>query len=424
MTEIQMPRLSDTMEEGVIASWKKQVGESIERGEVVAEIETDKAIMELEAFDAGVLEKLLVEEGRTVPIGTPIAVVGDGSGAAAEAASAPAQPASEPAEPAAAETAPAETAAAEPAPAEQPAPATGSKPKASPLAKAVAKERGVDLSAVTGTGPGGRIIRADIEAAASAAPASAPAPAPAPAAEQPAAQPAPAVDEDVEEVPLSNVRKVTARRLTESKQQAPHFYLTSAIDVTELMSFRANLNDRLQAAGGPKVSLNDLVVKAVATALRANPAVNVSFGGDKLVKHKRVHLGVAVAIEDGLVVPVLKDADRKSVSELAAEGREKAGRAREGKLKPDEMSGGTFTISNLGMFGIEQFSAVINPPEAAILAVGAAKDELQLVDGEVVARKILRVTLSADHRAIDGAVGAAFLQQFTSLLEDPIRIIA
>ena len=422
MTEIQMPRLSDTMEEGVIASWKKQVGESIERGEVVAEIETDKAIMELEAFDAGVLEKLLVEEGRTVPIGTPIAVVGDGSGAAAEAASAPAQPASEPAEPAAAETAPAETAAAEPAPAEQPAPATGSKPKASPLAKAVAKERGVDLSAVTGTGPGGRIIRADIEAAASAAPASAPAPAP--AAEQPAAQPAPAVDEDVEEVPLSNVRKVTARRLTESKQQAPHFYLTSAIDVTELMSFRANLNDRLQAAGGPKVSLNDLVVKAVATALRANPAVNVSFGGDKLVKHKRVHLGVAVAIEDGLVVPVLKDADRKSVSELATEGREKAGRAREGKLKPDEMSGGTFTISNLGMFGIEQFSAVINPPEAAILAVGAAKDELQLVDGEVVARKILRVTLSADHRAIDGAVGAAFLQQFTSLLEDPIRIIA
>lgn len=386
MTEIQMPRLSDTMEEGVIASWKKQVGESIERGEVVAEIETDKAIMELEAFDAGVLEKLLVEEGRTVPIGTPIAVVGDGSGAAAEAASAPAQPASEPAEPAAAETAPAETAAAEPAPAEQPAPATGSKPKASPLAKAVAKERGVDLSAVTGTGPGGRIIRADIEAAASAAPASAPAPAPAPAAEQPAAQPAPAVDEDVEEVPLSNVRKVTARRLTESKQQAPHFYLTSAIDVTELMSFRANLNDRLQAAGGPKVSLNDLVVKAVATALRANPAVNVSFGGDKLVKHKRVHLGVAVAIEDGLVVPVLKDADRKSVSELAAEGREKAGRAREGKLKPDEMSGGTFTISNLGMFGIEQFSAVINPPEAAILAVGAAKDELQLVDGEVVAQ--------------------------------------
>ena len=178
---------------------------------------------------------------------------------------------------------------------------------------------------------------------------------------------------------------------------------------------------RAAAAVGEAAELDG---PAVATALRANPAVNVSFGGDKLVKHKRVHLGVAVAIEDGLVVPVLKDADRKSVSELAAEGREKAGRAREGKLKPDEMSGGTFTISNLGMFGIEQFSAVINPPEAAILAVGAAKDELQLVDGEVVARKILRVTLSADHRAIDGAVGAAFLQQFTSLLEDPIRIIA
>ncbi|WP_243793519.1 dihydrolipoamide acetyltransferase family protein [Saccharopolyspora gloriosae] len=415
MTEIQMPRLSDTMEEGVIAAWRKKVGDSIERGEVVADIETDKAIMELEAFDDGVLEQLLVEEGQTVPIGTPIALVGDGSGSAAQSAPA-AAPAAKP------EPAPEAEPAAAPAPTNGNAVAEGAKPKASPLAKAVAKDLGVDLGSVEGTGPGGRIIRADIEAAASSAPAPA-----APAAQAPAA-PAPvpqvATPADAEEVPLSNIRKVTAKRLTESKQQAPHFYLTSAIDVTELVEFRAKLNERLQAAGGPKVSINDLVVKAVATALRANPAVNVSFGGDKLIKHKRINLGVAVAIEDGLIVPVIPDADRKSVSEIAAEGREKAGRAREGKLKLDEMSGGTFTISNLGMFGIEQFSAVINPPEAGILAVGAAKDELQLRDGEVVARKILRVTLSADHRAIDGAVGAALLQQFTALLEDPLRIIA
>lgn len=419
MTEIQMPRLSDTMEEGVISTWRKKVGDQVSRGEVIAEIETDKALMELEAYDDGVLEKILVEEGATVPIGTPIGVLGDGSGAAAEAAPAPAL-AAPAAEPAPAAEAPADTPAPAPAPAAAPAaPAEqGSKPKASPLAKAVAKEKGVDLAAVQGTGPGGRIIRADIEAAASAAPSAPAAPAAAPAA------PVVAASEDVEEVPLSKIQKVSAKRLTESKQQAPHFYLTSAIDVTELMAFRGTLNERLAAAGGPKVSVNDLVVKAVATALRANPSVNVSFGGDKLLKHKRINLGVAVAIEGGLVVPVVKDADRKSVSEIATESRELAGRAREGKLKLDEMSGGTFSISNLGMFGIEQFSAVINPPEAAILAVGAARDEVQVRDGEFVARKILRVTLSADHRAVDGAVGAAFLQQFTALLEDPIRIIA
>ncbi|MER7015884.1 pyruvate dehydrogenase complex dihydrolipoamide acetyltransferase [Saccharopolyspora sp. NPDC000359] len=422
MTEIHMPRLSDTMEEGVISTWRKKAGDQISRGDVVAEIETDKALMELEAYDDGVLEKILVDEGATVPIGTPIAILGDGSGAAAEAASAPAPAAKAPAAEAPATDAPAP--AAEPASAPAAAPAApaepGSKPKASPLAKAVAKEKGVDLATVQGTGPGGRIIRADIEAAAAAAPS-------APAAESAAAPsaPAPAVaSEDVEEIPLNKIQKVSAKRLTESKQQAPHFYLTSAIDVTELLEFRGTLNERLQSAGGPKVSVNDLIVKAVATALRANPSVNVSFGGDKLLRHKRINLGIAVAIEGGLVVPVVKDADRKSVSEIAAESRELAGRAREGKLKLDEMSGGTFSISNLGMFGIEQFSAVINPPEAAILAVGAARDEVQVRDGEFVARKILRATLSADHRAVDGAVGAAFLQQLTSLLEDPLRIIA
>ncbi|QGK72329.1 dihydrolipoamide acetyltransferase [Allosaccharopolyspora coralli] len=420
-----MPRLSDTMEEGVLAGWRKQVGDQVQRGEIVAEIETDKALMELEAYDDGVLEKVLVGEGETVPIGTPIALLGDGSGATAE-ATAPAPAAAEKPEP---EPAPAVDAATDSAatpavngPEENGS--VGTKPKASPLAKAIAREHGLELAAIAGTGPGGRIIRADIDAELAKEPQPEPQSRPQPAVEASASAPSPVADEDVEEIPLSKIRKVTAKRLTESKQQAPHFYLTSAIDVTELIEFRGNLNERLQAADGPKVSVNDLVVKACATALRANPSVNVSFAGDKLLQHKRIHLGVAVALDDGLVVPVIPDADRKSVSEIATEGREKAGRAREGKLKLDEMNGSTFSVSNLGMFGIEEFSAVINPPEAAILAVGATREEIQHRDGEFVVRKIMRVTLSADHRAVDGAVGAVFLQQLTGLLEDPIRIIA
>ena len=438
MTDIQMPRLSDTMEEGVISAWRKAVGEPIHRGDVVADIETDKAIMELEAYDDGVLEKVLIGEGETVPIGTPIGVLGDGSGSAAAASGGQAAetPSAEPrpseaqaaSEPSAAEA----TGSAETAGGAETAASGGQKPKASPLAKAVAKDLGVDLADVVGSGPGGRIIRVDIEAAAEAQssgeaqsgaqPQAQPTePAPAPSA---GTEVAGSARDDVEEIPLSGIRKVTAKRLTESKQQAPHFYLTSAVDVTDLVGFRADLNERLQAAGGPKVSVNDLVVKAVATALRANPSLNVSFDGDKLLRHKRIHLGIAVAIDSGLVVPVLTDADRKSVSEIAAEGREKAERARDGKLKPDEMSGSTFSLSNLGMFGVEQFSAVINPPEAGILAIGAVQDEVKVRDGEFTARKIMRTTLSADHRAVDGAVGAAFLQQLTALLEDPIRIIA
>ena len=447
MTDIQMPRLSDTMEEGVIARWHKAAGDPVGRGDVLAEIETDKAVMELEAFDEGVLEEVLVGEGEKTPIGTPIAVLGDGTGsggsegaggsAAADASPEPAAPVAEaPAEgraPASPEPEPAAQRETEPA-GREPA----GRPRASPLARAVARDAGVDLTAVEGSGPGGRIIRADVEAAAEAqqtqasrqaqsASAQSGAAQQSPVAQSAAAEPGPAVSptsEDVEEVPLSSIRKVAARRMTESKQQAPHFYLTSAVDVTDLVSFRTDLNGRLQAAGGPKVSVNDLVVKAVATALRANPSLNVTFAGDKVLRHKRINLGVAVALDEGLVVPVIPDTDRKSVSEIAAEGREKAGRAREGRLRPDEMSGGTFSISNLGMFGIEQFSAVINPPEAGILAVGAAEDEVRVRDGEFAVRTIMRITLSADHRAVDGAVGAVFLQQLTALLEDPIRIIA
>ncbi|ASR39292.1 dihydrolipoamide acetyltransferase [Prauserella marina] len=395
-----MPRLSDTMEDGVIVAWHKQVGDQVGKGEVLAEIETDKAIMELESYDEGILERVLVAEGERVAIGTPIGIVGDGTGSAS--------PAPVPA-PAAVAATPLVAGAAAVVP-------DGERgPKSSPLARKVARELGVELAGVAGTGPGGRIIRRDVESAAREA-ADTPAPASAVSTVE--------AGEDTELVPLSSMRRVAAKRLTESKQQAPHFYLTSAIDVTELLAFRGTVNATLAGAGGPKVSVNDLIVKAVAVALRENPDVNVSFAGDDLARHKRINLGIAVAVPDGLVVPVVPDADRKSVSEIAAEAREKGERAREGKLKAAEMSGGTFTISNLGMFGIEQFAAVINPPEAAILAVGAAAEEVKVVEGEFVARKILRVTLSADHRAVDGATGARFLSTLTGLLEAPLRILA
>ncbi|WP_396917442.1 dihydrolipoamide acetyltransferase family protein [Mycolicibacterium sp.] len=393
MPEITMPRLSDTMEDGVIIAWHKNIGDRVEPGEVLAEIETDKAIMELEAYDAGILEHMLAGEGDRVPIGVPIAIIGDGSGTSAVPQAAPA---------AAPNPAPA---APTPAPA---APAVRSdRPKASPLARKVAEANGVDLATVTGSGPGGRIIRKDVEHL--------------PPAESPAG-PTP-VEGDFDAVPLTTLQRVAAKRLTESKQNAPHFYLTAAVDVTDLLGFRKTVNDSLEAGGGPKVSVNDFIVRAVASALRGNPGVNVSFGGDTLLRHHGVHIGVAVAVDAGLVVPVVRDADRKSVSQIACETKEMAGRARIGKLRADEMTGGTFTISNLGMYGIEQFAAVINPPEAAILAVGAATDELRLVDGEVAARKILRLTLSADHRAIDGATGAVFLRDLTALLEHPLRIV-
>lgn len=392
MPEITMPRLSDTMEDGVIIAWHKKIGDRVERGEILAEIETDKAIMELESYDDGILEQMLAEEGDRVPIGLPIAIIGDGSGTAAALQAEP--PEAAPAVP----------------PAPKPAtPAWGGRPKASPLARKVAAEQGVGLATVNGSGPGGRIIRKDVEAACSV--------------ESPGVSIAPNTG-DFDELPMTTLQQIAAKRLTESKRNAPHFYLTAAVDVTELLAVRRTVNESLQAADGPKVSVNDFLVRAVASALRANPGVNVSFGGDTLLRHRGVHIGIAVAVEAGLVVPVIRDADRKTVSRIATETREKTGRARIGKLRPDEMTGGTFTISNLGMFGMEQFAAVVNPPEAAILAVGAATNELRLNDGEVVNRSIIRLTLSADHRAIDGATGAVFLRDLTGLLENPLRILA
>ncbi|QKG20948.1 dihydrolipoamide acetyltransferase family protein [Actinomadura verrucosospora] len=444
MTEILMPRLSDTMEEGVISSWQKQPGDEVAVGDVLVDIETDKAVMEYEAYEAGVLEKILVGEGETAAIGAPIAVVVPAGGARPEAAApeqAPEQAAAAPAPAPAAEQEPAaapapqaepEPAAASPAPAAAPAPAerrTGrSRPPSSPLARRLARDHGLDLASLSGSGPGGRIVRADIEAAirdgaqpaapAAAAPApAAPAQAPAPAAAKPQA----AEDPDVEAVPLNRFRKVAARRLTESKQNAPHFYLNREVDAEALLAFRATLNEALAPA---KVSVNDLVVKAVATALREHPEVNVSYTEENLLFHKRVHVGVAVAVADGLVVPVVKDADRKSVSQIGAETRELAGKARDGKLSVREMSGGTFSVSNLGMFGVDSFSAVINPPEAAILAVGAVRDEPVVRDGQVVPGKRMAVTLSVDHRACDGATAAKFLARLAELLRNPLLIVA
>lgn len=489
MPEITMPRLSDTMEEGVVSAWMKQVGDTVTRGEVLAEIETDKALMELEAYEDGVLERIIAEPGARIPIGEPIAIVGDGSGAGSGGAAGSGE---SPVSSAVAGTSavrdasvtagaqsagvPVDSAVAAGVSEAQP----GERKKSSPLARKIARELGVDLAVVVGTGPGGRITRQDVEAAHRAAPVAAAASgsgvtvpvasgpggaAPAgttsaasvqgelasgasasaatapgvagsgvaaagvagsgrtaPAGQAAAAQYIPASG-DYEEIPLTTIQRVSATRLTESKQQAPHIYLTSAIDVTDLLAFRVQINETLAAAGEGKVSVNDLLVKAVATTLRKNPSVNVSFAGDKLLRHNGIHLGIAVATPAGLLVPVIRDADRKSVSEIAAEGRDKAVRSRDRKLRADEMSGGTFTISNLGMFGIEQFTAVINPPESAILAVGAAADELRLENSEIIVRKILRVTLSADHRAIDGAVAAQFLADLKGLLEQPLRIV-
>lgn len=440
MSEILMPRLSDTMEEGVVSSWHKKPGDKVSAGDALVDIETDKALMEYEAYEDGVLGEILVPEGGSATIGTPIAVMlPDGAAPSPATQATPATKAAEaPAAPRVNGNAAAEPSGRAPA-----APATGngrSRPPSSPLARRIARENGVDLTTLTGSGPGGRIIRADVEAAVldaavTSTAATPPVPRPvaqataqpsAPAVPQPAGRPGDPVraqepDPDTERVPLSRIRRVTARRLAESMRTAPHFYLTRVVDVEELLAFRATLNTALAPA---KVSVNDLIVKACATALRANPVLNVSFTEEHMLVHKRVHVGVAVALDEGLVVPVIRDADRKSVSQIGAETRELAGRAREQRLTPQEMSGGTFTVSNLGMFGVDAFTAVINPPEAAILAVGATRKEVVFRDGEVVPRDRMTLTLSVDHRACDGATGAVFLGQLADLLEHPLRIVA
>lgn len=447
MPDVFMPRLSDTMEEGTIAQWLVAEGSTVERGAIIAEIETDKAVMDLEAYDGGVLQKIVVQAGQTVPIGEVIAVIGDGSavGAPAEAGPAMTGAADIAANDAATDAAPdalstaaasaatelgaesggAAEAVTEPAAAPvEPASVAGGQPKSSPVVRSLARTHGIDLSTVIGTGPGGRIIRVDVESLipAGGAPAVSAGAASSAAAVVAAKSAAPvsATGEDTR-IPLSTIRKVTAKRLSEAAL-VPAFQLTTVLDATELGALRKQINANL-ADSAIKISVTDLLIKAAAVTLRAHPEVNASFDGDAIIRRGNVNVGVAVALEDGLIVPVIHDADVKSLSQISAEAKELAGKARAGKLKPAEFSGGTFTISNLGMFGIDAFTAVLNPPEAAILAVGSTVDEPTVVDGEMVVRARSRLTLTVDHRVLDGAMGAAFLRDLTNLLANPLRML-
>lgn len=475
-----LPKLSPTMEEGVLLRWVKKEGDKVSPGDLVAEVETDKANMDFNIEDEGTLLKLLVKEGQTVKLGAPVAIIGKageditallaqaaggGAAAAAPASAATAQPAPRPAPaPAPAPTAAAPAAAkpSTPVAAKKTSAAPTGKLLASPLAKSLAIELGVDLRAISGTGPGGRIVERDVRAAAGqvggqatadnasgvvtapldhtdstsvtgsvspnfsqpidvsfSGPVAVPTSAPG-AASNALAMRRTADDAalgDFTDVPASNMRKRIATRLTEAKNQAPHFYLMRQFDAAPLLAFRARLNDLL--AGKGKISVNDLIIKAVALSLRRVPGCNASWTGDAIRHYHRVHVGVAVAIEDGLVTPVIRDTDLKGIGSIASEVADLAERARTKHLKGHEITGSTFTVSNLGMYGIERFTAIINPPEAGILAVGTIVDTPVVKDGQVVAGKRMTLTMSCDHRVIDGALGAEFLAALVSLLEKP-----
>jgi pyruvate dehydrogenase E2 component (dihydrolipoamide acetyltransferase) len=429
MPELLMPKMGDAMEEGTIRRWLKNEGDRIEEEESIAEIDTEKATIEIPATDAGVLTRILVKEGQTVAVGTPIAEVNGKGGSptpakpAAEAAPGPRNGAKADREEAPGAEAPApptpeaDLSQREAAPTNAQAPAAPrpsgtDRVKASPLARKVAEERGVDLQNVRGTGPGGRIIEADVEEALrTGVPGAAPTgrPGPTPAAPMPGT-----------ERPMSPIRKVIARRLTESKQTIPHFYLTIDVDMRAAARIRSEYN--AGAAEERKVSFNDLVVRACALALEKFPAVNSRLEGEVIKTPHTINVGVAVSLEEGLIVPVVRDANRKSISTLGREIRELAERARKGGLKPDEYAGGTFTISNLGMYDIVQFQAVINPPEAAILAVGAIRDTPVVEEDRIVPGKQMYLTISVDHRIVDGSVAAEFLQEVKRLLQAPLAL--
>lgn len=429
---VRMPKMSDTMTEGTIAAWLKKVGDKVKSGDVLAEVETDKATMELENYEDGTLLYTGPKEGEAVAVDGVLAIIGEegadiqallngGTGAPASAAEAPAEAA---------------------APAAAPAPAAALQAEstgrllASPLAKSIAKDKGVDLRQVKGSGENGRIVARDLQNAQPQA-AAAPAPAAAPAQvqseylqaalpEQPAAKPAatpapaPAAAEGTyTDTPVSQMRKVIAKRLSESLFTAPHFYLTMEILMDKAMETRVKLNELSPV----KLSFNDMVIKASAVALKQHPAINSSWLGDKIRQNKVVNIGVAVAVDEGLLVPVIRNADGKGMSQIATEVKELAGKAKTKKLQPAEWEGSTFTISNLGMFGIDEFTAIINEPNACILAVGGIKQTAVVKNGELAIGNIMKVTLSCDHRVVDGATGAAFLQTLKGLLEDPMRML-
>lgn len=445
---IEMPKLSDTMTEGTLIKWHKQVGDSVEIGDILAEVETDKATMEMEAFDEGTITEIRIQEGEKAIIGGVLAVLdGDSGGAAA----APAK--DEAKEEAPKEEAPAPQAA--PA-AQQAAPAAaqssdGGRIKSSPLARKVAADLGVDLSTVSGTGPGGRIVKADVESASTSAPEkkstqanaaaalsaaaksraatppavapAAPAPAPtAPAAPAPAAI-QPVAKEGDERIELSSMRKVIASRLLTSKTTIPHFYLHVEVDAAPLMALRKQVNDQAEKTHGNKYSVNDFILKATINAAETVPAINASFAGDHIVKFKHVGLSVAIAVEDGLVTPVITEAESKSLLAISRAVKDFAVRAKDKKLKPSEFDGGTITVSNLGAWGIDSFDAIVNPPQAAILSVGAAVQKPVVVNGEIKVGLRMNIGLSADHRVVDGAVGAAFISEVKKLIENPALML-
>jgi pyruvate dehydrogenase E2 component (dihydrolipoamide acetyltransferase) len=412
---IYMPKLSDTMKEGVVAEWTKKVGDKVASGELLAEIETDKATMEFESFYDGVLLHIGVEKGKTAPVNAILAIIGEAgedisalianAGSAAPVVEAAKEELkSTPAPVAEVKTAPAPVATQA---AVAPAANSNGRVIASPLAKKLAEEKGVDISTVAGTGEAGRIVKRDVDHYVPYTPA------------QRSFSAAPAGQESFTDVTISQMRKTIARRLAESKFTAPHFYLTMDIDMDNAIKSRKSLN----AIEGVKVSFNDMVVKAVAMALKQHPTVNSSWLGDVIRQNHHVHIGVAVAVEDGLLVPVVRFADTKGLTQIGAEVKDFAQKAKDKKLQPADWEGNTFTISNLGMFGIEAFTAIVNPPDACILAIGGIKEVPVVKNGQVVPGNVMKVTLSCDHRVVDGASGSAFLQTFKNYMENPVNML-
>jgi pyruvate dehydrogenase E2 component (dihydrolipoamide acetyltransferase) len=414
ISEVVMPQMGADMTEGTILNWRKHEGESVERGEIIAEIETDKANVEIEAFESGVFRKVLAQEGNTIPIGTPIAVIAAPEDDISQYAGA--TPATK-AAPVPAGTPPARaTAVAQPAPEPKqapapaaPAPRTNGRVRASPVARKLAEERGVDLTQVLGTGPDGRIVRRDVEAAVQSAPA-APTPearTPVPAAAQPVA--------------MSKMRQTIARRMAQSKREAPHYYVTVDIDMTEAERTRHQINDAYH--GELHVSVNDLIVKASAIALARHPMFNTWFVDGAVEQHEAINICIAIALDDGLIAPAILDCGRKSLADISLASRDLAQRAKSGALKPEEYTGGTFTISNLGPYDVETLIAIIQPPQSAILGVGSVREAAVVRDGQVVAGQLMKAALSADHRVTDGAQGAQFLNDIRRLLEHPIALL-
>ena len=440
ITKVLMPKLSDAMETGKVIKWLKKEGDAVKGGDVIAEIETDKANVEIEAFGGGVLRKIVVGEGGQVPVGDMIGVIADPADDIGSVATAP-PPRPAPAAPAPAQSAAPSTAQPGPLPAMesyksapatnmvvpmsagQPAQAPGrdGRIKVSPLARKVAAQSGVDLRLLQGTGPGGRIVRRDVETATAA-------PRPAAAPVVPAAPAAPKREfvipqrgeAEFEDKPLSAMRAVIAKRMPLSKAPVPHFYVTSEVSMDRAWALRAELNG---LEGQPKVSLTDMVIKACALALLKNPGVNAQLQGQNLRVFNRAHIGIAVALDEGLITPVLRDCDIKPLAQIAVEARDLAERARGGKLRAQEFSGATFSVSNLGMYDVEEFSAIINPPEGAILAVGAVLEKPVAEGGQIRVGRRMKLTISCDHRVMDGAMGARFLQDVKRLLEEPLRLL-